>query len=62
MKMLRTLVIVWGFVVVLILPVMVILSHTGTQNFFEFRDYVISVLLFLLGVYIVKDSEVKRAA
>ncbi len=58
MKILRTLVIIWGFIVILVLPVLLWFSHLGKGSL-DFRDYVICVLLFFLGIYVVRDDQRK---
>ena len=62
MKILRTLVIIWGFVVVLVLPVLLWISHLSDEKFFTFQEYIISVLLFLLATYMLLDRSESRKA
>lgn len=58
MRILPTLLAIWGLIVILVLPVLLWISHLNNSKFFTFQEYTIAVLLFLLGVYVLRDSRV----
>ena len=48
MKFLNTLVVLYGLIVVLVMPALHLLSYFSEFRFISFKDYVIAFLLFLL--------------
>jgi hypothetical protein len=56
MKHFRTIAIVWGFVVVLVLPVLLILSNWKKYNLLSFQEYLICLLTFLVMFYMIRED------
>lgn len=57
MKHFRTIAIIWGFVVVLVLPVLLIVSHWKNYDLINFQQYIICLLLFMVMYYMVRDDQ-----
>ena len=57
MKHFRTIAIVWGFIVVLLLPVMLILSHWKNYRLITFQEYLICLLTFLVMYFMIREDE-----
>lgn len=57
MKHFRTIAILWGFFVVLVMPVLLVISRLNEYKLLTFQEYVIYLLMFLVMYFMIRDEE-----